>query len=180
MSTCPHDVEAVLAGVALRCRAMSHTPTYDQLRGERINADVPASEAGPQVDHHGKHRLREDAPAAAAVGGSFPGPGADLAEGWSWFGTGQPARAAPGNTARSAPSSAGTHSCGQTPAADQQAGCGQQQASEQAARALIPPPAHPRDRQQHPALGVGERGQRGESWLRTELISADGPGRELR
>jgi hypothetical protein len=84
--SCPHDVEAVVAAATLGCRGVSHTPTYDQLRGERINADVPASETDPQqVDPPGKHRLRDDAPAVAAVGGFSPGPGADLAEGWSWF-----------------------------------------------------------------------------------------------
>jgi hypothetical protein len=84
--SCPHDVEAVVAAATLGCRGVSHTPTYDQLRGERINADVPASETDPQqVDPPGKHRLRDDAPAVAAVGGFSSGPGADLAEGWSWF-----------------------------------------------------------------------------------------------
>jgi hypothetical protein len=83
--TCPHEVEAVRSGAALGCRGVSHTPTYDQLRGERINADVPASEADPhQVDPPGKHRLRDDAP-AVAVGGFSTGPGADLTQGWSWF-----------------------------------------------------------------------------------------------
>ncbi len=66
---------------------MSQTPTYDQLRGERINADVPASEVNEQqVDHLGRHRLADDA-VGAAVGGQPPGSGADLAD-WSGFGTG--------------------------------------------------------------------------------------------
>lgn len=78
-------MEAVVAGAALGCRGVSHTPTYDQLRGERINADVPASEADPhQVDPPGKHRLGDDAP-AVVVGGFSPGPGADRTQGWSWF-----------------------------------------------------------------------------------------------
>jgi len=195
-TTCPHDVEVVLAAAALRCRAVSHTPTYDQLRGERINAAVPASEADPhQVDHPGKHRPRDDAPTAAAVGGSSPEPEADLAEDWSWlalidsdqpgkhrlrddapgaptvdspprgpaadlakrwscFGTGEPARAGPANATRSAHSSAGTHRHRQTPAADQQAGCGPQQLSEQAPYAPLPPPVHRRDRQQRRAVGT--------------------------
>jgi hypothetical protein len=96
--TCPHGVETALAGAALRCLTVSQTPTYDQLRGERINADVPASEADPQVDHPGKHRLREDAP-TVVVDGSPPGPVADLVEDWSWFGTREPVQVAPANAA---------------------------------------------------------------------------------
>ena len=85
----------------LRCHAVGQTPTYDQLRGERINADVPASETDPypferpgrhrlkedipDSDPPGRHRLRTETPAAAAVCDSSPRPGADLTEGWSWF-----------------------------------------------------------------------------------------------
>ncbi len=58
---------------------MGQVPIYDQLRGERINADVPASETDLQrVERPGKHRLLADAPSAAAVFGP-PGPGADIA-----------------------------------------------------------------------------------------------------
>jgi hypothetical protein len=58
---------------------MGQTPIYDQVRGERINADVPAREAEPQrADYHGKHRLLPDTPVPAAVFGP-PGPGDDLA-----------------------------------------------------------------------------------------------------
>jgi hypothetical protein len=77
------------AEASLRCRAMSQTPTYDQLRGERINADVPADEADPQqidhvgrhrlVDHFGRHRLVDDA-LGVAVCGQPPGSGADLTD----------------------------------------------------------------------------------------------------
>ena len=68
---------------SLSCRAMSQTPTYDQVRGERINADVPASEGDQhEVDYLGKHRLQSDAPVVTAVCGSSPGPGADLVEDW--------------------------------------------------------------------------------------------------
>jgi hypothetical protein len=57
---------------------MGQTPIYDQLRGERINADVPATGADPQlVDHPGKHHLLAVAPGSAAVFGP-PGPGTDL------------------------------------------------------------------------------------------------------
>ncbi|HEX6404744.1 MAG TPA: hypothetical protein VF003_16540 [Pseudonocardiaceae bacterium] len=49
---------------------MSDTPIYDQLRGERINADVPADSTDRQrVGHHGHHR----APAAAMGGPAVPG-----------------------------------------------------------------------------------------------------------
>lgn len=62
---------------------------YDQVRGERINADVPVSEADPhEVEYFGKHRLGADATIAAAVCGSSPGPGADLVEDLSGFATG--------------------------------------------------------------------------------------------
>jgi hypothetical protein len=194
--SCPHEVDAVVAAAVLGCRGVSHTPTYDQLRGERLDADVPASEADPtQVDPPGKHRLRDDAPAAAAVGGFSPGPGADLPQGWSWFtmvdsdqpgkhfprgdapaaaavggssrgpgtdlaqdwswfGTPEPVRAARATTTRSVHSLAGTHRREQTPAADQQAGGAQQQPPEQAPHALLPPPAHARDGQQHRTVGV--------------------------
>jgi hypothetical protein len=133
---------------------VSHTPTYDQLRGERINADVPASETDPQVDQPGRHHLREDPAAVAAVGGSSPGPGADLAEGWSWFGTEGPTRASPVNATRSAHTSAVIHRHGQAPSADQRVRCGQQQPSGQAPHELVPPPAHARDRQQHRTVSV--------------------------
>jgi hypothetical protein len=87
-------VDATPAEASLRCRAMSQTPTYDQLRGERINADVPASEADPQqVDHFGRHRLVDDA-LNAAVCGQPPGSGADFAD-WPEFGmvnSGHPGR----------------------------------------------------------------------------------------
>ena len=67
----------------LRCCVMGGgTPIYDQVRGERINAEVPPSAATPQrVDDHGRHRVRPDTPVSAAVFGP-PGPGADLA--WSY------------------------------------------------------------------------------------------------
>jgi hypothetical protein len=49
---------------------MEETPIYDQVRDERINADVPASGAGPQrADDHSKHRLFPDTPVPAAVFG---------------------------------------------------------------------------------------------------------------
>ncbi|MGH3982155.1 MAG: hypothetical protein ACRDST_05580 [Pseudonocardiaceae bacterium] len=47
---------------------MSQTPIYDQLRGERINADVPATGDEPhQANHAGTHRLPTGGPGPAAV-----------------------------------------------------------------------------------------------------------------
>lgn len=49
-------------------RPMGRTPIYDQLRGERINADVPAAEADPQgVGRRGRHHVLVVAPGPAAV-----------------------------------------------------------------------------------------------------------------
>lgn len=88
MTSCPHDVEALPAIAPLRCRAMSHTPTYDQLRGERINAEVPASQARPRtVDQPGSHRIRADTATAATGCGPSPGPRGDRAEDRSGSGT---------------------------------------------------------------------------------------------
>ena len=55
--TCPYGV-----------RPRGQTPIYDQLRGERVNADV--STTGPdsqRVDHRGNHRLLNDAQVPAVV-----------------------------------------------------------------------------------------------------------------
>lgn len=88
-ASCSQDVEAVPAGVPLRFRTVSYTPVYDQLRGERINADVPASEAGRhEVDRPGKHRLRDDIPATETVCSPPLEPAGDGAGGWSGLGTG--------------------------------------------------------------------------------------------
>lgn len=70
----------------LRCRLVSPTPIYEQLRGERINADVPVCDAEPQrMAHPTSHRLwdTESGPAvAAAEPVSEPG---DSPASWSWF-----------------------------------------------------------------------------------------------
>lgn len=80
-------MDAALHGTPLRCRTVSQTPTYDQLRGERINADVPAGEADPRpADSPGRHRIRDDMPAGSPV--SDLGPGGDPAENWSGFAPG--------------------------------------------------------------------------------------------
>lgn len=69
--TCAHYVDAAPADPPLGFRPVSQTPIYDQLRGERIAADVPVTGAEPQqVDHPGKHRFRtgRSGPAAALWG----------------------------------------------------------------------------------------------------------------
>jgi hypothetical protein len=59
-------------------RPMGRTPIYDQLRGERINADVPAAEADPQVvGRRGRHHVLVVAPGPTAVVRP-PGPGTGL------------------------------------------------------------------------------------------------------
>jgi hypothetical protein len=73
-------------------RAVSQTPTYDQLRGERINADVPPSEEDPpRVAQPGKHGPADDAPRALASD-QAPEAASDLPPAWSWF---EPADAGP-------------------------------------------------------------------------------------
>jgi hypothetical protein len=62
---------------------MSQTPTYDQLRDERITVDGEADSA--QIDQFGKHRLGEGL-AAAPLRDRSPGPDADLTEDGSVFG----------------------------------------------------------------------------------------------
>jgi hypothetical protein len=65
------------------------TPTYDQLRGERINADVPASDVDPDwLDRPGRHRLGDYTSAAAAMYSPPPRSRGEQAEEWSGFGTG--------------------------------------------------------------------------------------------
>jgi hypothetical protein len=84
-------VDAALDGAPLRCRTVSQTPTYDQLCGERINADVPAGEADPHpVGRPGRHRIRDGMPAGSAV--SDPDPGGDPIEDWAGSATGDPDR----------------------------------------------------------------------------------------
>jgi hypothetical protein len=59
---------------------MGNTPIFDQVCGERINADVLASGADSQwAGYHGRHRLIPDTPVAAAVSGP-PGPGDGFAQ----------------------------------------------------------------------------------------------------
>ncbi len=59
LPTCTHEVDVALFGPPLRCRPVRTTPLYDQLRGERINADVPPSARPQQLEDRRKHRLAE-------------------------------------------------------------------------------------------------------------------------
>lgn len=81
-------MEILVTGSPLRCGAVSQTPTYDQLRGERINADVPASMADLHPhDHPDRPHLRDDTPPAATAFGP-PGLRGDGAKDWSGTGDG--------------------------------------------------------------------------------------------
>jgi hypothetical protein len=56
-----HHMDATPSGPPLRYRPVRPTPLYDQLRGERINAEVPPSDPQPhQGQDCGKHRLPHD------------------------------------------------------------------------------------------------------------------------
>ena len=103
--------------------AMGETPIYDQVRGERIHADVPASRADPQwAGFPGKHRMRPDTLVPAAVFGPS-GPGDGLAPNYH--------------------RRAGTYLSGR-PAAD-----GQQASRVWGPRATLPPEAHTRQTPRH-------------------------------
>ncbi|MFY9806683.1 MAG: hypothetical protein WAK86_05380 [Pseudonocardiaceae bacterium] len=63
---------------------MSQTPIYDQLRRERINADVPAGAANPhQVGQAGQHRRSAGTRRHAPAGRHSP-TARDTAQ-FSWF-----------------------------------------------------------------------------------------------
>jgi hypothetical protein len=76
VATCPHHVDAGPADAAPTVlRHGRGTPIYDQVRGERLNADVPPCGTDPpRADYHSKHRLIPDTPVPAGVSGP-PGPG---------------------------------------------------------------------------------------------------------
>lgn len=66
------------ANLPLRCRCVSETPIYDQLRGERINADVPDDGADRQrVGQHGHHRAPDVPVSGPAVPGRPAASGSD-------------------------------------------------------------------------------------------------------
>jgi hypothetical protein len=129
LTGCTHHGDAATADPRLRCRPVREIPIYDQLRGERINADVPASgDDSPRGAHPGKHRLLADASVPAAVFGPRD-PGAD----------------------RAASQAANQHDPVGVDPADQPPGDGQRVAAGRGPRAALPPPAHPRQAPPHAA-----------------------------
>jgi hypothetical protein len=124
-TVCTYHVVVGARRRALTVSPMGQTPIYDQVRGERINADVPTSGADPhRADDHGKHRLSPETPVPAAVFGP-PSLGDDFA---------------PHRHRR-----AWTYPAG-LPAAD-----GQRSASVGGPRATLPPEAHMRQAPRHAA-----------------------------
>ncbi|MGH3600940.1 MAG: hypothetical protein ACRDQH_11810, partial [Pseudonocardiaceae bacterium] len=75
---------------------MSQTPIYDQIRGERINVDLPAAGSEPppvdpsDVDTRDKGRFPVSG-AGPAVFARPPQVAADRAADWSWFAAADPA-----------------------------------------------------------------------------------------
>ncbi|MDQ2790945.1 MAG: hypothetical protein M3Y73_15015 [Actinomycetota bacterium] len=79
---------------------MSQTPIYDQIRGERINADLPAAGSEPPpVDPPDQPRFPVGG-AGPAVFARPPETGADRAADWSWFAAADPAVQAAANATR--------------------------------------------------------------------------------
>ncbi|HEX4102745.1 MAG: hypothetical protein WAN20_03665 [Pseudonocardiaceae bacterium] len=79
---------------------MSQTPIYDQIRGERINVDLPAAGSDPlPVDPPDKPR-RPVGGAGPAVFSRAPEVGADRAADWSWFAAADPEVQAAANATR--------------------------------------------------------------------------------
>jgi hypothetical protein len=99
---------------------VSQTPIYDQLRGERINADVPATGADPhRVGYPGKHHLPPGVPSVAAVFGRPAGARSGLALNQHYPVAIADTALAPLDAARRAESAAGTSLQGQADPADQ-------------------------------------------------------------
>jgi len=79
---------------------VSQTPIYDQIRGERINADLPAAGSEPPpVDPPDKGRFPVGA-AGPEVFARPPDVAADRAADWSWFAAADPAVQAAANATR--------------------------------------------------------------------------------
>jgi len=126
---------------------------YGQPHGERINADVSASEAGPYlVEYPSKHCFRDNTP--TVVCGPPLGPGVDLTEGSSWFSAGKPGHAGPANAPRSAHCLAGTHCGGRTPAVDQREGSDNGEHRSMHRRLCFRQQTHVRNTQQAGALSA--------------------------
>lgn len=92
--------------LALQSRPVGQTPIYDQLRGERIDVDVPPSDVDlDRLAAAGRHRLDADTPSPAAVIVRSSGPGTDRLA--SHRGRGPHAVCAPKAHARAVPQHAG-------------------------------------------------------------------------
>jgi hypothetical protein len=136
------------------------TPIYDQLRGERINAEVPATRADPhRLDHPDGHRLAPTVPTAPAVAFSrSPLAGTDRATSWSWFTATTPAAqpainpTAPAEPGRETPPHKRTHSTSQPTGRDQETSV------TWGPRAVPPPAVHARHQRAQPASGPPEPG----------------------
>lgn len=145
--TCTQHVDAAPADPPLRFCPVSQTPIYDQLRGERIIADVPATGAEPQqVDPPGKHRPRTGRSGPAAVSGRSLGVGTDLSEGWCRSPAVEPAVQASVNARWPVESARETRPRGRT-YPDQPASSGQGAAALWGPQAALPPAAHARREQ---------------------------------
>jgi hypothetical protein len=139
----------------LRCRAVSPTPIYDQLRGERINADVPATGTEPQqVGHLGKHRQSTDGSDPAGVLGRSPEAGVDLDVGLCWFAAAEPAMQAAVNATWRAESARETRPCERTYPASQPAGSGETPAGRES---QVAAPSTVHARQEQAQLSSGRR-----------------------
>ncbi|MBV9161190.1 MAG: hypothetical protein JO281_06500 [Pseudonocardiales bacterium] len=129
---------------------MSETPIYDQLRGERINADVPATRADPQrVGRPGERCLPSGAARVSTAFDRPPGTGAGLA-------ANRPAAVAALVTENAAPRvepATGTRLGGQTYPVGQLAGYDRETAAVWGPRAALPPTIHARKAQ--PQRGSG-------------------------
>ncbi|HEX5349791.1 MAG TPA: hypothetical protein VFW64_22290 [Pseudonocardiaceae bacterium] len=89
---------------------MSQTPIYDQIRGERINVDLPAAGSEPTpVDPPDVDTPDVDTPDKGGFPVSGAGPAvfarpldvaADRAADWSWFAAADPAVQAAANATR--------------------------------------------------------------------------------
>jgi hypothetical protein len=150
------------------------TPIYDQLRGERINAEVPATGADPhRLDHPDGHRLATTVLTAPAVAFSrSPLAGTDRATSWSWFTATTPAAqpainpTAPAEPGRETPPDKRTHSTSQP------TGRGQETSVTWGPRSVPPPAVHARHKRAQLAGGPRGAGQGSRQTDRTESRSA--------
>jgi hypothetical protein len=144
-TSCPHDVDVAACRPAPTVRCVSQTPTYDQLRGERINAEIPASkDRSLPVDPPGKHQPLDSAAGALAHGQS-PEAAAHLTPAWSWFESVHAGPAGKHHLWEEASDSVDVHDQSATPPAHQS----RVAPSPPGPQAAIPPVAHARHMPPH-------------------------------